>query len=123
MVNILYVQAYVKDEEVKQQLFKFYSQIKEGEIKGLERVQSILEKKTLNQLLEGLPHEFQDAVRQHPFEGAGIWTEWSDTGGIDVFYGSPLHRQFSEYAKGTLDKAWYRIVQLREEHTSARDIR
>ena len=45
MVNILYVQAYVKDEEVKQQLFKFYSQIKEGKINGLERVQSILEKK------------------------------------------------------------------------------
>ena len=123
MPNIVYVHAYVEDNQIRRDLDRFYSQIRNGKIGGLLRVRPVLAKHALDDLSRGQNTEFQEAVTRYPFEGLGIWTEWSDGSYVDAFYASQLHQQFSTYARGTLDKAWYRIVQLRDDKVSVREIK
>lgn len=123
MTNIVYVHAHANKPEIRGRLIAFYSQIVRADIDGLERIQPVLGRSQLTNLLGGQPLQFQNAVTEYPFEGLGIWTEWRDGNYIDAFYQSPLHRQFSEYAQSTLDNAWYRVIQLRDGIITKREVR
>lgn len=57
----------------------------------------------------------------HPLEGIGIWTEWDDSQAIDDFYAGPIRSDFLRYAKETLGRARYRIVQLRDGKIEVRN--
>ena len=123
MANIVYVHAYVRDRQVVRELGRFYTQIRDSGIEGLERIQPVLGKRKLDELVAEQPERFRDAINQYPFEGLGIWTEWLDGSKIDEFYRSQLHQEFSQYAQGTLDRAWYRVIQLRGDNISTIEVR
>ena len=123
MANIVYVHAYVKDRQIVRDLSRFYFQVRDAGIGGLENVRPVLGKRGLDGLLDGQPVGFQDAINQYPFEGVGIWTEWSDGNHIDEFYRSQLHNDFSKYTRDKLDRAWFRIIQFRDGEVTTREVR
>ena len=123
MTNIVYLQAHVKDTEIRKDLNKFYNMIKSGRIEGLKLIKLILRKTALDDLAKEYSIEFQTAINQANFSGLALWTEWEESTHIDKFYRSQLHRQFVEYARLRLDRATYRITQLRNDKVTVRDIK
>lgn len=123
MPDIVYVHAYFQDPQIRRSMLGFYAALRGSEIAGLERVQPVTTGDELNKLAQRHGQEFQRQVGSEYFYGLGIWTEWSDEGSIDEFYQSPAHQEFVQYAAGTLDRAWYRVLQIRNGKVTAREIK
>ena len=127
MSNIVYVHAYTNDSEIQRELIRFFSRINEGKIKGeiggLTRLEPVLVPEKLEELVAQHPLKFKDLLNQYPFEGLGIWTEWSQTEDIGAFYGSELHKGFIKYAHTTLDRAWYLVAHFVDDKPKIREIK
>ena len=101
MAYIVYVEAITKDADIQNKMYPVTMQ------------------HMLNTLLSRQP-ELTDTIE--PLEGLGIWTEWADSESVGRFFRGPMHAEFVDYAKGTFNKARYRIVQLDDNEVKVREI-
>ena len=79
--NIVYVHGYTEDRKVREELIRFFSQVRDSCIDGLEQIHPVVSPAGLTRLA----HEYglADEVLRYPFSGLGIWTEWTDERYID----------------------------------------
>lgn len=126
MVNIVYIHAFTEEPKVLEQLKIFYRTLARASIDGLKVMQPVIQKETLDGLVNGQSPEFRDVAGRYfqgQHVGVGIWTEWDSEDKIVRFYESQLHREFSEFANTTLDRAWYLVIQNRGEEVTAREVK
>ncbi|MBI2655145.1 hypothetical protein HYX06_01845 [Candidatus Woesearchaeota archaeon] len=126
MADVLYVHGFTENTQIRRELFTFYSNLLNANINGLMLMHPVLAKETLDGLLRGQSSEFQGRVTGYfddMFSGIGIWTEWSSTNFIDEFYQSQMHVDFFRFAQGTLDKAWYLVIQKRGDAVISREVK
>ncbi len=121
MGNSVYVHAYTGDQELIGKLTGFFARI--NGIAGLTMIEPVFSGKRLDELAIQHPQEFKDLLKQYPFEGLGMWTEWLHPDHINSFWQSELHREFSAYANTHLDRAWYRVVQYLDGEIKTKEIR
>lgn len=117
MPNIVYVHAYFdrqKDNHIMEQFVNYYQQIDSSQIRGLISIAPLLSLVQLEKLVSGLNFpEFAECLPLgEAFKGAGLWTEWSEPRYIDAFYGSSMHKDFSEYANGLIQKSQLSLLVL-----------
>lgn len=119
MPAFVYVHAayHEHSQEILGTLIGFYYQIMNVRIDGLERVETLARYDTL----EDRPAEFRDAIRKcfqdadsQRLKSIGLLTRWENLNYAHDFQKGPIHKKFSEYANGTLGRAWYRIIQYQD---------